>query len=319
MPGKHIPVLLDEVLQHLQPKAGAHYIDCTVGGGGHAKRILEATAPGGRLLAIDLDSEALKISRERLRRFGNRATFVQGSFANLKQIYDEQFSLHKVYGILLDLGISSIELEGEDRGFSFRVNAALDMRFDSRQELTAATVVNTWPFEKIEKVIREYGQEPLAHEITKNILNARQTHPIIKTKTLVEAILPAFRNKLKTKKEVPWIGGTHPATRTFQALRIAVNGELDSLERVLPQAVDLLVPGGMLCVLTFHSLEDRIVKRFFRELSRDCICPPELPVCRCGHRARVRLVTRRGVAPTREEMERNPRSRSAHLRTVQKL
>lgn len=319
MSAKHIPVLLDEVLQHLKPESHKHYIDCTLGGGGHAERILEATSPGGKLLAIDLDDVALKMSKRRLEHFGNRITFVKDNFSNLKQIYNERFSLYKVYGILLDLGISSIELEDEDRGFSFQIDSKLDMRFDVRQELTAAMVVNTWPFKKIEKVIREYGQEPLAHEITNNIIVARQTHPLTKTKMLVEAILPAFRNKLNTKKEVPWIGGTHPATKTFQALRIAVNGELENLERVLPQAIDILERGGTLCVLTFHSLEDRMVKRFFKDLSLDCICPPEFPVCRCDHRAQVELITRRAVAPTEEEIKNNPRSRSAHLRAVKKL
>lgn len=319
MAARHLPVLLEAAVAYLQPQPDQHFIDCTLGGGGHARAILERTSPLGSLLAIDLDAQALAASREELKQYNDRVTFVHDNFAKLKQIYHEQFTVHQINGILLDLGLSSLELEDPHRGFSFQLDGPLDMRFDVRQPLTAADIVNTWPFEKIRKVIREYGEEPLAPEITTQIVSARQRGPITKTKTLLEAVLLAFRNKLHSKKEVPWIGGTHPATRTFQALRIAVNHELENVSTVLPAAIDILQPGGRLAVIAFHSLEDRIVKQYFKRESRDCICPPELPVCQCQHAATVRLLTKRPIKPTDREIERNPRSRSALLRVAEKL
>lgn len=193
------------------------------------------------------------------------------------------------------------------------------MRFDARTALTAADIVNTWPDYKLQKVIREYGDEPLANEITRTIIRARQQRPLTKTKDLVEAVLPAFRKILKSTKEVPWIGGIHPATKTFQALRIAVNGELGNIESALPQAVEIIGAGRRIAVITFHSLEDRIVKNFFRRESHDCICPPEQPTCTCGHHATVRLVSKKAIRPTSEELNRNPRSRSAQLRVAEKI
>jgi len=319
MPGTHIPVLLTEVINNLQPKPGQHYIDCTIGGGGHAQAILDKTKPNGKLLAFDLDETAFQVTKERLLKFQDRITFVHENFSKLKQIYNEQFSLYKISGILLDLGFSSFELEDKNRGFSFQIDAPLDMRFDSRQSLTAAEIVNTWPFDKLKKVIQEYGQESLAHEVTNKIIQARLNKQITKTKILVEAILLAFRDKLNSKKEVPWIGGIHPATKTFQALRIAVNDELGSLKKVLPQAVDILEPSGRLAVITFHSLEDRIVKRYFKRESKDCLCPPEVPVCQCGHKASLRLITKKPIKPSEGEIKTNPRSRSALLRVIEKI
>lgn len=315
----HVPVLLQEVIEHLRPQQGKHFIDGTVGGGGHAQVILEHTGPDGRLLALDRDELALRTARTNLMPFGNRVIFVRDTFANIKQTYNEQFAGHQIDGILLDLGLSTLELEDQSRGFSFQVDAPLDMRFDTRQELTAADIVNTWPLPKLTKVIQEYGEERLAYAIAKQITSARLNKKISKTKNLVEAILLAFRDKLHSNKEVPWIGGLHPATRTFQALRIAVNDEIGSLEKALPQAIDILAPGGRLAVISFHSLEDRIVKHFFRQEAKGCICPPTVPVCQCGHTPRLKILTKHPIKPTEKEIQENPRSRSALLRVAEKV
>ncbi len=318
MPAQHLPVLINEAVDALQLKPGHNVIDCTAGGGGHSKSILQQTAPDGKLLAIDLDTVALEQSKKKLRQYHNRVTFVNDNFANLKQIHNEQFSVSKVNGILLDLGISSLELEDLDRGFSFQHDGPLDMRFNKQQSLTAAEIVNTWPFDKLKKAIQEYGQEPLAVEITKALLSKRRNGPITKTKKLVEVILLAYRNKLGSHKEVPWIGGAHPATRTFQALRIAVNGELDNLQKALPQAIDLLEKGGRIAVISFHSLEDRIVKHFFKREAVDCICATEVPVCQCNHTASLNIITKKPIIPSSEEIQTNPRSRSSKLRVAEK-
>ena len=318
MPG-HKPVLLSEALDWLNPLPGQHFIDCTLGGGGHALAILEKTCPDGRLLTIDLDTDAIAQAKTKLSKYSARVICINGNFADLKQIQNEHFPVHQINGILLDLGVSSFELEDSQRGLAFQLDGPLDMRFDRRQSLTAMEIVNTWPFEKLKKVIQEYGQERLAHEITKQIITSRQDHRIIKTKSLVTAILLAFRNKLGSKREVPWIGGLHPATRTFQALRIAVNLELDNLRLVLPQATGLLVSGGRLVVISFHSLEDKIVKDYFRSASRDCICPPDQPVCDCQHQPSLKILTKKPVCPSAEEIKNNPRSRSAKLRAAAKI
>jgi len=318
MPARHIPVLIKEAVDSLQLKSGYNVIDCTAGGGGHSESILQQTAPDGKLLAIDLDTVALEESKKKLQQYHNRITFVNDNFSNLKQIYNEQSSVSKVNGILFDLGISSLELEDLDRGFSFQHDGPLDMRFNKQQSLTAAEIVNTWPFDKLKRAIQEYGQEPLAVEITKALLSKRRNGLITKTKMLVEVILLAYRNKLGSHKEVPWIGGTHPATRTFQALRIAVNGELGNLEKALPQAIDLLEKGGRIAVISFHSLEDRIVKRFFKQESKNCICPPDVPVCQCNHTASLNIITKKPIIPSSEEIQTNPRSRSSKLRVAEK-
>jgi len=318
MPLCHIPVLLNEVIEYLRPQVNDNFIDCTIGGGGHAQTLLEKTGPQGKLLAIDLDEKAINSAGSNLQEYKGRITFIQDNFSKIKQIYNEQFSLHKINGILLDLGISSFELEDKSRGFSFQIDGRLDMRFDKRQSLTAAEIVNTWPFDKLKKVIQEYGQERLALEITKAICNLRQRQKITKTKTLTGAILLAFRKKLGSKKEVPWIGGMHPATRTYQALRIAVNDELNNLEKALPQCLEILEKGGRLAVISFHSLEDKIVKSFFKQESKDCLCPPEAPVCQCGHKAVLKILTKKPVTPSERERDINPRSRSAKLRVAEK-
>ena len=321
MSPQHEPVLLKEVIEYLNPRPGQNFIDCTIGGGGHTKAILDKTAPDGKLLAIDLDKQALITTKKNLASYEDRVTYIQDNFVKLKQIYNEQFSLHKINGILFDLGFSSFELEDKNRGFSFQIDGPLDMRFDKRQLLTAAEIVNTWPAEKLKKVIQEYGQESylMAHEITNKIIKARQKNKISKTKELVGAILLAFRNKLRSKKEIPWIGGIHPATKTFQALRIAVNDELNNLREVLPQALDILEREGRLAVISFHSLEDRIVKEFLKREARDCICPPEQPICQCEHKAVLKILTKKPVTPQESEIKMNRRSRSAKLRVAEKM
>ncbi len=319
MSPKHIPVLLNEVIENLQPQANQNFIDCTLGGGGHARAILEKTGPRGKLLAIDLNEDTFEKAKINLNKYTQRTIYCRENFSKLKEIYDEQFSLHKINGILLDLGFSSLELEDKGRGFSFQIDGPLDMRYDSRQSLTAEEIINTWSFENLKKVIQEYGQERLAHEITKKILSSRLNKKITKTKNLVEVILLAFREKLKTDKEVPWIGGKHPATKTFQALRIAVNDEINNLKKVLPQAIDLLEPGGRLAVISFHSLEDRIVKNYFRDEAKDCHCPPEAVVCICEHIPKIKLITKKPIKPSEKEIKINPRARSAVMRVVEKL
>ena len=319
MSTQHTPVLLKEVIEYLQPASGQHFIDGTLGGGGHAKSILAATSPNGNLLGIDADESALTSSKKKLEEFAGRVTYIQDSFAEIKQIYHERFSLHKVNGILLDLGLSSIELESTDRGFSFQIDAPLDMRFDRRQSLTATEIVNTWPSNTLTKIFQEYGQEKLASEITNQIIFQRRKQKIKNTTELVNAILLVYRKKLGSKKEVPWIGGIHPATKVFQALRIAVNDELEQLKKVLPQAIDIHQPGGRLAVISFHSLEDRIVKQYFKKESRDCICPSDMPVCQCQHQASVKIITKKPETPSNKEIEINPRSRSAKLRVAEKI
>ncbi|MFA6098631.1 MAG: 16S rRNA (cytosine(1402)-N(4))-methyltransferase RsmH [Patescibacteria group bacterium] len=317
---KHIPVLLDEVVKYLNPQPGQNFIDGTFGGGGHAQAILEKTSPDGKLLAIDLDEEAFARNKELLNKYKARITFVQENFSKIKQIQNEHFSIYKINGILLDLGLSSFELEDQHRGFSFQIDGPLDMRFDKRQSLTAEEIVNTWPLEKLSKVIQEYGQEPykMAYEISRQIVNSRRQQRITKTKALTEAVLLAFRNILKSKKEIPWVGGRHPATKTFQALRLAVNDELGHLGKALPQMIEILPTGARLAVISFHSLEDKIVKDHFRRESRDCICPPTAPVCQCGHKASIKLITKKPIKPSIAEIKQNPRSRSALLRVAAK-
>ncbi|MFH0847194.1 MAG: 16S rRNA (cytosine(1402)-N(4))-methyltransferase RsmH [Chloroflexota bacterium] len=301
----HVPVLLEETIQALAVQPGGRYIDATLGGGGHAALILERSVPGGQLLGIDADPEAIKSARERLSPFGNSVLIINDNFANLEAICFK-YDFLPVHGILFDLGLSSLQLESE-RGFSFQRDAALDMRFSPTQRLTAADIVNRSPERELASLIRDYGEEPFSREIARHIVKKR---PLRTTLELTRVIEEAVRGRR---------GRIHPATRTFQALRIAVNHELENLQTALEQAVDLLGFGGRLVVLSYHSLEDRIVKQFLRRESRDCICPPGVIECTCGHRARLRIITRKAVVPTPEEIERNPRSRSVKLRAAERV
>lgn len=307
----HRPVLYQEIIHALQPRRDGLYVDATVGAGGHAWGILQASAPSGRLLGLDVDPQALKLAQLKLAEFGERAVLVRASYTTL----GEQLSAAGwggVEGILLDLGMSSMQVDTPERGFSFLAEAPLDMRFDPDNPVRAADLVNKLPEGELADLLFKYGEERRSRQIARAILAAR---PLKTTVQLAQVVA----NALRTSGRGGGRRGFHPATRTFQALRIAVNHELEAVEAVLPQAVAALAPGGRLAVISFHSLEDRIVKQYFRRESRDCICPPGQPVCTCGHKASVREVVRRPIVPQAAEVEANPRSRSARLRIVEKL
>lgn len=302
----HAPVLVEEVLHYLAVQPGGRYVDCTVGGGGHARAILEAAAPGGLLLGLDADPNALAIATETLAPFADSVRLVEANFRRLAQICRE-LNFVPVHGVLFDLGLSSFQLADERRGFGFQVEAPLDMRFSPSQTLTAADIVNHYPEAELADLIWRLGEEPASRRIARAIVRAR---PIATTTQLAQVVSRA-------------VGGhrqrIHPATRTFQALRIAVNDELSALADALGQARDVLGVGGRLVVISFHSLEDRIVKQFFQRESRDCVCPPETLACVCGHKAGLRVLTRRVVTPSPREVAANPRSRSARLRAAERI
>jgi 16S rRNA (cytosine1402-N4)-methyltransferase len=302
----HQPVLYHQVLEALAPVSGCDYLDGTLGAGGHAEGILQASAPRGRLLGLDLDPEALAIARQRLFIFGDRVVLQQASYQLALQILQDMGWPH-VHGILLDLGVSSMQIDRPGRGFSFSHDGPLDMRFDQGSGLSAADLVNTLSHKELVKILREYGEERFAKRIASAIINAR---PIRTTNALAAVISEAVPQ---------YESGIHPATRTFQALRIATNQELENLALALPGLVRCLAPGGKIAVISFHSLEDRIVKRFFRTESSDCICPPEQPVCTCSHTASLRVLTKKPVRPGDQEIQSNPRARSARLRVAEKI
>jgi 16S rRNA (cytosine1402-N4)-methyltransferase len=306
----HQPVLVKEVLQYLVPKANENFIDCTLGGGGHAQKILELTGPNGKLLGIDLDPEAIKAAKEKLRSFGDRVRLVNDNFKNLKQIIAETSGFNQIDGILLDLGLSSYELEDETRGFSFRGSAFLDMRFGATEK-TAAYIVNQYKEENLTRIFKDYGEERYAKLIAREIVAERKIQPIRTTEQLVKIIENVYQHKPKLK--------IHPATKVFQALRIEVNHELANLQEVLPQAIELLAQGGRLAVISFHSLEDRMVKNFLKNEAKGCICPPKLPICTCNHKPSVKILTKKIIIPSLGEIKNNPRSRSAKLRAAMKI
>ncbi|MGD1119557.1 MAG: 16S rRNA (cytosine(1402)-N(4))-methyltransferase RsmH [Dehalococcoidales bacterium] len=301
----HTPVLLAEALKALAVQPGGRYIDCTLGGGGHAAAILEHSSPGGQLLGIDADPFALETARERLQPYKESTLLVNDNFVNLQSICIK-YDFFPVHGILLDLGLSSLQLNGGDRGFSFQHDSPLDMRFSPGQKVSAADIVNSTPETRLAQIIRAYGEEGHSHRIAREIVKER---PIRTTRQLAELI----------EKSIGRRGKIHPATKTFQALRIAVNHELEYLESVLRQAVDLLGYEGRLVVISYHSLEDRIVKQFMHKESIGCVCPPGTPVCICGHTARLRLVNKKVIIPADEETRTNPRSRSAKLRAAERI
>lgn len=303
--GVHVPVLLQPVLAFLQVQPGSTTVDGTVGGGGHAEAILQSSAPRGRLLGLDRDPAALATAGERLARFGERVTLRHGSFAHLDTVAGD---FAPVSGILLDLGLSSLQLADPDRGFSFRDEGPLDMRFDpAAGGATAADLVNGLSVKELTSLLYDYGEERQAARIATAIAAAR---PLNTTTQLADIVAQAVGRRR---------GRIHPATRTFQALRIATNDELGALKAGLLKALDLIEPGGRLVVISFHSLEDRIVKHFMRREARDCVCAPDSPVCTCGHRARLRVVTRRPVRPDSHEVSANPRARSARLRAAERI
>lgn len=308
---QHTPVLAEDVIAYLACRSGGRYVDGTVGGGGHASAILEASAPDGILLGIDRDPQALRSAARRLTPYGERITLVRGNYAQMDELAR---SVGWTYadGIVLDLGVSSPQLDIPGRGFSYQHEAPLDMRMDPTIKQTAADLVNQASAAELIRILREYGEERWASRIGRFIVEARRREPIVTTMQLVEIIKAAV--PASSRRE-----GGHPARRTFQALRIAVNDELRSLEKGLAAAWRLLTPGGRLVVISFHSLEDRIVKQFFQQKAAGCICPPDLPVCTCGRRPELRLLTRRAVIPLEMEIQANPRARSAKLRAALKV
>ncbi len=306
----HKPALLREAIASLSCKAGGVYVDGTVGGAGHAIGILEESAPDGLLIGIDADEDALQVAEKRLNPFSGRVTLARGNFADIGDIL-VGLNIYHVDGILLDLGVSSHQLDAGERGFSFSKEALLDMRMDFRQQTSAHTLVNTLPESSLAKIIREYGEETMAKRIARTIVAARKSKHIETTTELASIILSVIPNKLHGHR-------LHPATKTFQALRIAVNKELSSLQSALDEGIDLLRKGGRFSVISYHSLEDRIVKTSFRSYENPCICPHDIPVCNCQRQAKAKVVYRRPVTPSDAEISDNPRARSAKLRTAER-
>ncbi len=302
---EHVPVLYEEVLDGLQVRPGGRYIDATLGAGGHAAGILQASAPEGQLLGLDADPDALTYARERLQAFGKRAVLWVGNFRHLGNVA-RALSFRQVNGILMDLGLSARQLEDPARGFSFAHGGPLDMRLDPSKGQAAADLVNTLSAKELADLFWRYGEERHSRRIARAIVAAR---PVTRTDELAELVSRTVGRREKI----------HPATRTFQALRIAVNEELAALDEVLPQARDLLLPGGRLAVISFHSLEDRMVKQFYRREATRCLCPPEVPICSCEHQRTLVEITRKPIRPSDEELARNPRSRSARLRVAERL
>jgi 16S rRNA (cytosine1402-N4)-methyltransferase len=310
MTATHVPVLAGELIDLLGPAPGHVVIDATFGAGGHARLVGERIGPAGTLIAIDRDPAAAERFAALSAELACTTRFIAGAFAGaLADLAEEGVRADAVY---LDLGLSSIQLDTRERGFSYSSDAPLDMRMDPSGALTASEIVNEWDERRLARVFREYGEERFASGIARSIVRVRRTRGIERTHDLVDAIVAAVPAPAR-------FAAGHPAKRVFQALRIAVNDELDQLDAALPVAWELLVPGGLLAVIAFHSLEDRRVKRFFADRARGCICPPELPVCGCGRTPEAELLTRRAVAPTPGEVAANPRSRSAHLRVARRL
>lgn len=305
----HKPVLLDECIEMLNIRPGGVYVDGTLGRAGHSREIVRRLT-GGRLICIDQDTAAIRAAEERLAPWRDRVTLVHGNFSDLADILREA-GVSGVDGALFDLGVSSPQLDDASRGFSYMQDAPLDMRMDNTAALTAREVVNTWSQEELRRILYEYGEERYAPAVARAIVRARETGPVETTLELAEIVRGAMPPAALREKQ-------HPAKRTFQAVRIAVNGELDALPPMLEAAVDSLNPGGRLAVITFHSLEDRIVKQTLREQARGCTCPREFPVCVCGKKPRIRLVTRKPIVPGAAELSENPRARSAKLRTAEK-
>jgi len=300
----HIPVLFDEVLELLQPQPNGRYIDGTVGAGGHTAGLLQKSAPSGRVLVFDKDAEALAFAQKQLKPFGDRVTYVHTSYAEMDSLAPAH-GFEQVDGILLDLGLSSRQLDDAQRGFSFMKEGPLDMRFDTSQGETAADIVNNLDEAALADIFWRYGEEKSSRKIARMIVVER---PFTTTTQLAEKIAQTVRRR----------GRIHPATQVFQALRIAVNRELETVETGVLAALELLGPNGRLAVISFHSLEDRFVKQTFRRLSQDCICPPDQPVCTCGGVAKFRLITRKAVQASAQEIAQNSRSRSARLRVIEK-
>lgn len=307
---KHVSVLLNECIDALDIKKDGIYVDCTLGGAGHSSHILKHLSKDGMLIGIDQDRDALKAAKERLKDYDN-VRYVHSNFYNIDNILTE-LDVDKVDGILMDLGVSSYQLDEASRGFSYMQDAHLDMRMNRDNDFSAYEVVNNYSEEELYKIIRDYGEERFAKRIANFIVNKRNIKPIETTFELVDIIKAAIPAKARRE-------GPHPAKRTFQAIRIEVNSELKILNKTIEDGINRLNPGGRMAIITFHSLEDRIVKLKFRELENPCTCPKELPVCVCGKKPLVKVLSKKGIAPTEKEIEENPRSRSAKVRVVEKI
>jgi 16S rRNA (cytosine1402-N4)-methyltransferase len=304
-PSTHIPVLYHEVLQLLRPQPDGRYLDATLGAGGHTAGILQASAPSGRVLAFDRDPEAIAFARQQLALYGDRVAYVNDSYAAMAQLAPAN-GFAALDGILLDLGLSSRQLESAERGFSFMKDGPLDMRFDPTQGETAADLINNLSETELADIFWKYGEERRSRRLARAIVNNR---PFTRTRQLADLVAAQVKGRERI----------HPATRIFQALRIATNHELEAVETGIPAAIDLLKPGGRIAVISFHSLEDRFVKQLFRRLSQSCTCPPQQPICTCGGKATLRLITRKAMKASEAEIQQNPRSRSARLRVAEKM
>lgn len=308
----HEPVLLDEVLEYLRPKPNDCFIDGTLGGAGHAKAILEKTGPKGKLIGFDRDPKAIAAAAKALNKFKNRAVLIQDSYLNIKSYYESGRFKDYPKGILLDLGLSSEQLtENDGRGFSFQTDQPLDMRFGPDSQTTASDFLNQSSEADLYRIIKDYGEEPKARLIARKLVLARIVKPIKTTFELVEIIKSCYKGKSFFK--------INPATKTFQAIRIAVNNELEGLNKVLPDLIEVLPTGARLAIISFHSLEDRIVKQFFKKESMACVCPKNFPECRCGHKPKLKIITKKPIIAANEEINKNPRSRSAKLRVIEKI
>lgn len=307
----HRLVMGREVIELLDCRPGRLYVDGTVGGGGHAEEILKASSPDGRLIGIDRDAEALGAASQRLKSYGDRAVLVKENYRNIRKVLSP-LGIDKADGILLDLGVSSYQFDRPERGFSFRFESPLDMRMDTAQETAAKDLVNGLGEGELERIFKDYGEERFARAIARSIVRERKTRSIETTGDLVRIVLASVPRRFQSRT-------IHPATRIFQALRIAVNDELGSLEEGLKEGIEVLNKGGRMAVISFHSLEDRIVKNMFRDYAAPCICPPRTPVCVCGKVPAVRILTKKALTPSEEEVNENPRARSARLRAVEKL
>jgi len=302
----HLPVMVNEVVQGLAVRPGGRYVDCTLGGGGHSAAILEHSLPGGQLMGLDADPEAISIARHNLYDYRDSIRLVNDNFVNLRSVCDE-YSYYPVNGILFDLGLSSFQLASDVKGFSFQRESLLDMRFSPEQEITAEDIVNTFSEDELADLLYRYGEEPRSHRIARCVVKERPIRTTLQLARIIEMAVGGRRSRI------------HPATKSFQALRIAVNSELKNLEDALRQTVSLLGSEGRLVVISYHSLEDRIVKQFIRREIRDCICPPGMPQCVCGHTASLRAINKKVIKPSPEEVRLNPRSRSARLRVAERL
>ncbi|MBA4601170.1 16S rRNA (cytosine(1402)-N(4))-methyltransferase RsmH [Thermoactinomyces mirandus] len=307
----HETVLREEAVNGLCVKSDGIYVDCTLGGGGHSRLIAEKLSPAGTLIGFDQDQKALDHARDTLKNIACTLHLVKSNFRHVRQVVN-RLGYSFVDGLLFDLGVSSPQLDQGNRGFSYHQEAPLDMRMDQSQELSAYHVVNEWPEEELVRILFEYGEEKFSRRIAREIVKARKKAPIHTTLELVDLIKQAIPAPARRK-------GPHPARRSFQAIRIAVNDELNALQEALEEGVKLLQPKGRISVITFHSLEDRICKRFFQERALGCICPPDFPVCTCGKKPELRVVTRKPVLPAEKEIEKNQRARSAKLRVAEKI